>query len=93
MSRDSSIDLSKAMKLKDIVFRCDDSDVGWITEALRTAKFDNIQRISLDIPQEGLPHPRWSGLDSLLVRSWTSHPRRVDVAATRWIQPRKRGGM
>ncbi|KAF9780797.1 hypothetical protein BJ322DRAFT_283637 [Thelephora terrestris] len=77
--RASSIDLSKATKLRDVLFRCTDLDVQWITTALRTAKFENIQRISLDIPRDGMSHPGWSELDSLLVRFWTSRPRRVDV--------------
>ena len=48
-SGSTSVDLSKATKLKDVTFRVDSSDVEWVTIALRTItpKHRDLGRISI----------------------------------------------
>lgn len=56
LSRDgttgSQLDLSRATKLKGIVFRCETLDGGWITMALETisSKHRDLEQISIHIP-------------------------------------------
>jgi len=52
-STPGQIDLSKATKLRDIVFRCGSLSSEWIVMALETItpRHQNLQRISIHIPQ------------------------------------------
>lgn len=81
----TSLDLSKAKKLKNIEFLCKEPDVTWITAALRTMEFNNLQSISLVLfPHSDLGasvsalfHQGWVALDQLLVQLWTLHSVRL----------------
>ena len=81
------IDLSKATKLKDIVFRCDSACCGWVTATLGTITPEHQDlRISLCVPRVSnhqMNNPQaigaentgmsWLDLDHSLVRLWESH--------------------
>ena len=84
-----AIDLTKATKLKDLEFRCDEPNVLWITSTLRTAKSKNLRRITIH-PHITFINPigetdrqGWRELDCFLVQSWTSHSIRPIVKFTR----------
>lgn len=79
------IDLSKATKLKHVVFRWGSLGSGWITMALETItlRHQDLQQISIDV-WGGLvaltsPDARWSDLDRLLLKLWDSHSIRPKV--------------
>ena len=77
-----SLDLSKATKLRDIVFRCKNSGVQRVTAALHTIEPKNIEQISLELSHYifwRTVHQEWLDLDSLLVRFWTLHSLRLKV--------------
>ena len=73
--------LSKATKLKDIVFLCREQGVRWIVATLSTAETGNLRSISLGLSYRVVlkaltAEPiddAWLGLDSLLVQFWASH--------------------
>ena len=78
-----SIDLSKAIKLKDIMFRLRTLDIGWIIIALETitSKHRDFHEISLHLPcnlgnltvEELNNRMKWPDLDRLLVELSESH--------------------
>ena len=77
-----SLVLSKATKLRDIMFRCKKSNVQWITASLHTVQSKHIQQVSLELSLDVFwrtSHQEWTDLDSLLVRFWTSHALRLKV--------------
>ena len=94
-----SINLSKATKLKDIVFRCKELSSEWINMTLRTItpKHRSLQQISIHIPCIGdymydhsvvnlLRDPlplQWSDLDRLLVEFWELCSIRSKVVCSR----------
>jgi len=74
-----SLDLSKATKLKYLVFVRMEPSVQWITTALQTVKSKNIQDITI-YPFGALPetieeadYQEWRDLDRLLVQFGASH--------------------
>jgi hypothetical protein len=91
------IDLSKAKRLKHVVFRNGSPRNGWITETLETITYDHrdFQKISMYIPTyfefiapRGLEvHEEndglgWLDLDKLLFEFWESRSVRVRIACT-----------
>jgi len=83
-----SLDLSKASKLKYLVFllRLAEPTVQWITTALQTVESKSLQRISIrthdDVPEKiGEEfHQEWQDLDRQLVQFWTTHSIRPRIA-------------
>jgi hypothetical protein len=75
----SSLDLSKATKLKDVKFRCDRPTIQWITTALRSIESKNLQHLIIDChfflenPVGETVYQEWQDLDHLLVQFWASH--------------------
>ena len=88
MDRDSSLDLSKATKLKDMVFFCGRS-IQWITTTVKTAKSENLQQITITLYPTILTemgetvYREWQDLDHLLVQLWTSRSIRPRVTYKR----------
>jgi len=88
MSEAPSLDLSKAVKLKDVAFRC-----GWLTQwvttIVKTAKSENLQQITIvsfaaTVTQiEETVYQQWQDLDHLLVQLWTSRSIRPRVVYKR----------
>ena len=92
-----SINLSKATKLKDIVFRCKELSSEWINTTLRTIapEHRNLQQISIYIPcissywsdhsivSVSLPLQQWSNLDRLLVQFWEFRSTRSRAVCSR----------
>ena len=87
---EASIDLSKAPRLRSVIFRAESWPVGWITAALRTITPGNldIREISIDVHGWLVGFDRrtigeadfgqWWDLDRVLVQLWESrsiHPR------------------
>ena len=76
------LDLSKATKLQDIVFRCKCSNVQQIAAALHTVECKNVREISLDLSHHVFLRTvdeEWLSLDWLLVQLCTSHSVRLKV--------------
>jgi len=80
MPRASFPDLSKASKLKDLMFLCGGTNINWITAALRTVGSKHLQHITIRLhtatlrgTTEEMDHREWQDLDRLLVQFWTSH--------------------
>ena len=71
------------------MLRCGSPHAEWIRETLRTTKPENLQQLSLDLPDHatiedaiwGTVHQEWMDLDGLLVRSWASDSLRLVVCA------------
>ena len=87
MPETTAFDLSRAMKLRDVVFRSGEPKVEWITRALCTVESKHLQHMSLELPPyvpigdtiwEGV-RQEWLDLDYLLVKFWTSHSLRSKV--------------
>ena len=79
-------DLSKTTKLKDLVFRCESTRIGWIHTALQTVKSENLRQIAIHIGSPSLGslvwdtvNEEWRDFDQLLVQFWTSHSIRPKV--------------
>lgn len=77
-----SLDLSKTLKLVDVMFLCGDSDIEWIAATLRTVQAKTLQSISLAVPlhvARGAPileadeRQGWLTIDHLLVQFSISH--------------------
>ena len=73
-------DLSKAAKLKDLIFLGRISNIHWIVRALQTVESKNLQQITIRLHTatlrgltEETDHLEWQDLDRLLVKFWTSH--------------------
>ena len=83
----TSLDLSKAIKLRDLALRCEDPTVQWITKTLRTVESNDLQQITLELP--GGPAIRktswetvqqeWLDLDCLLVQFAASCSLRLKI--------------
>ncbi|KAF9789299.1 hypothetical protein BJ322DRAFT_1017987 [Thelephora terrestris] len=78
------LDLSKALKLKDIVFRCNVTDIKWVISALETiAQHRNLQQISIQVPsilpEDEMISGLWPTLDLVLVQFWESHSIRTKI--------------
>ena len=79
------LDLSKATKLKDLLFRCGGSNVQWIAMALRTVQSKHLQQITIhpcaaSARLSGEPVPQeWQDLDRTLLQFWTSHSIRPKI--------------
>ena len=96
-----TIDLSKATKLRDVVFRPRWAGVEWITTAFETIpKHRELQKISIGFPQfitsfgldiiERAPGYReWMDLDRRLVQFWESRPTGPKVISTAWVGPKE----
>ena len=78
--RPGPIDLSKATKLKDIVFRWTSLSIKWVTTTLETItpQHQDLQRISIHVPHPWV-HDQVKDLDRLLVQLWDSHSIRTSV--------------
>ena len=85
------VDLSKAMKLKEVLFTCKFPGIEWVTATLETAtKLQDLQRISIYVRSivtritlangEEQTHTPWSDLDPLLIQFWESHSIRTKVS-------------
>ena len=80
MDADTSLDLSKATGLSDLVFRCAVPNVRSAVTALRTVKSKNLQQITIRLYPanlrdwtEGEDHPELQDLDRTLVQFWILH--------------------
>ena len=87
MSRAPSLDLSKATKLKDVVFDNIRSEIQWVTTTIKTIKSKDLQQIGI-ISYAYIPMSspvrreilqKWQDLDHLLVQLWTSHSVRPKI--------------
>ena len=82
---DAPLDLSKARKLKDLLFWFGGLDVQRITMTLQTAQSKHLQQITI-YPRGSFANPveetvrrGWQDLDRLLVQFWTSHSIRPKI--------------
>ena len=73
-------DLSKATKLRDLMFLGRRSNIHWIIAALQTVKSKDLQQITIRLHTATLRNSteetdlqEWQALDRLLVQIWTSH--------------------
>jgi len=94
LAKSVAIDLSKATKLKNVVFRPKSMSVKWITTAFRTTipKLPELGQISIHVPyspgifdikQSNINvYGGWSDLDRLLVQFWESCCTRPKVICT-----------
>ncbi|KAF9780816.1 hypothetical protein BJ322DRAFT_1112217 [Thelephora terrestris] len=82
------LDLSEAIKLKEMRFESVGLDVRWVITALRTAKSANLQNIMIKIGSSRSTlvktigetlHREWEDLDHLLDQLWTSRSIRPKV--------------
>jgi hypothetical protein len=79
------LDLSKAVKLKELLFRCGKLNLPRITMALQTVQSKNLQQITINpygtfVNPIGATDPQeWQDLDRLLVQFWTSHSIRPKI--------------
>ena len=75
-----SLDLSKAIKLKDVLFHYH-MNIQWVTAAIKTIKSKNLRQITIlsntRIPISGqvreAVRQEWQDLDHVLVQLWISH--------------------
>ena len=85
--------LSKATKLKDVVFLCTEQGVRWIVATLSTAETGNLRSISLGLSYRVVLNAltakpideAWLHLDSLLVQFWASRSIRPKLAYE-WVE-------
>ena len=76
-----AVDLSKATKLQDVIFRSTSSSVKWITADFQTTipEHRGLRKITIDVPRPTYPKaatipqslyygPEWLDLERLLVR-------------------------
>lgn len=96
MSAAPLLDLSKATKLQDVVFRSQSSNIQWIIAALHTVDSEGIQQISLEVSigifWRGLDQ-EWLNLDSLLAHFGISHAFRLKImyeSRGGWVGQRER---
>ena len=79
------LDLSKATKLKKLLFRCGDPNVQRITMTLETVQSKNLRQITIHSHCtftrliEETARQEWRNLDRLLVQFWTSHSIRPNI--------------
>lgn len=83
------VDLSKATKLQDAIFRCASFSVEWIAAAFQTTipEHRELRKISIAIPRHvsvdtikrSVHCGGWMDLDRLLVRFWESRSTRPKV--------------
>jgi len=70
-------DLSKAAKLKDLMFMSRGSNIHWIVSALKTLESKGLQQLTIHLytpsKTEETDNRDWQYLDRLLVQFWTSH--------------------
>ena len=85
MSEKPPLDLSKATKLKSLLFRCVDPSIQRITMTLETVQSKDLRQITIH-PYgtfSGLigetARQEWQDLDRLLVQLWTSHSIRPKI--------------
>ena len=103
-SAPGSLDLSKATRLRDLVFRPESRSAEWITMALRTItpEHQDFRRITIHIPfyltffgagaRQSLGETafrQWLDLDRILVRIWDSRAIRPNVGCVRLGQRRE----
>ncbi|KAF9644822.1 hypothetical protein BDM02DRAFT_3190267 [Thelephora ganbajun] len=87
-----SIDLSRATKLKEAVFRSNTLRVAWLVLALQsiTSEHRYLHQISIHVPEvpdlashrravSEVTHRQWMDLDRILVQLWESHGIRLKV--------------
>ena len=94
----ATIDLSKATKLRDVVFRPESLDIKWIATAFQTTTLEHreLQKISITVPysltflgnvdaiKQSTTFGGWMNLDRLLVQFWESRSPRPKVECTTW---------
>ena len=92
-SNPTAIDLSKAIKLRDVTFSHVSLNVEWVALTLQsiTPRHRGFQHVCIQLPHEGPPsveasvnesigevaHRRWLALDHVLVQLWESHSIRL----------------
>ena len=74
------LDLSKATKLRDLIFRCGMRNIRWIATALRTVESKSLQQVTIHLYPETTGDPtkrrdrqECQDLDRVLVQFWISH--------------------
>jgi hypothetical protein len=85
------LDLSKAIQLRDVVFRCNGRSVHWVAATLRTAKRNTLQSISMVITLKviryalifGAAHQGWGAVDQQLMQFWSSNSIRPKLLCRR----------
>lgn len=86
-----SLNLSKATKLRDLMFHCKISDVRWIIAALQTINSKDLHQITIhtyaaalyaatDTDRITAVYREWQDLDQMLVQFWTTHSIRPQLA-------------
>ena len=83
----TSFDLSRATKLKELVFRCARPDAQWMAVALQTIKSKRLRQITINPygtafvlnATEEMIYREWEDLDRLLIQLWTSRSIRPKV--------------
>ena len=81
-----SLDLSKATKLKEVVFNYY-RNIQWITTAIKTIESKNLQQIAIfsyastpiSFQIKEAVRQEWQDLDHQLVQLWTSHSIRPKI--------------
>jgi len=100
---EGSINLSGATRLKDLAFRYQSHEIGWIAEALGTItpQHGDLRRISIYLPfrltvginvRESVGEAivrQWLDLDRLLVQFWESHSIRSRIGCMRLWEKRR----
>jgi hypothetical protein len=94
------LDLSKAIKLKELSFRCGDPNIQRITMVLRTVRSRDLQQITIHLYTTSANliteavRQEWQDLDRLLLQFWISHSIRPKItyeADKRWDDLRTSG--
>jgi hypothetical protein len=87
------LDLSKAIKLRELSFRCGGPNIQRITMALRTVRSRDLQQITIHLYTTSANliteavRQEWQDLDRLLLQFWISHSIRPKItyeADKRW---------
>lgn len=70
-------DLSKAAKLKDLMFLSRACNIHWIVAALKNVEYKNLRQLTIRLETADEPEETddedWQDLDRLLVQFWTSY--------------------
>ena len=78
----SSLDLSTATKLKDVVFSSNWS-LQWVNTAIESIRSRDLERVTIESWHILVDYREWGVLDRLLVQLWTSRSIRPTVSFSR----------
>ena len=78
----SSLDLSTAMRLKDVVFGFGGS-LRWINTAIETIRSKDLRRVTVKSRHIVVNYREWEDLDRLLAQLWTSRSIRPRIVFSR----------